>query len=323
VSAEHRGAFEALLARAGPGHERRLSVRFEVSFSVQKPSTDTLAADAAGRPFRDESGRIVLRPGGHGALIENLEDLGGDLVYVKNIDNVQPDRIKPVVARWKRILGGALVQLERRCTEILAEIEPDPASETVLAGARAFAASRLQIALNGRFDTAPADRRRALLIDRLRRPLRVCGVVRNTGEPGGGPFWVRGADGSTSPQIVEQGQLDPHDPGQHAAFSRATHFNPVDLVCAVRDPEGRAYDLRRFVDPETAMVTRKTRGGRELLALERPGLWNGAMAGWNTVFIEVPLATFSPVKTVFDLLRPDHRTEPPSSPPSPPSGGEA
>ena len=310
ISPEHRDGFEALLGRVRRRHEERRGVRYEVSFSFQKPSTDTLAADAGGRPFRDESGRLVLRPGGHGALIENLQDLGGDLVYMKNIDNVQPDRLKPVVARWKRILGGALAQLERRSRELLAELEKPGAREAVLDGARSFAATRLHIGLDGRFEACPVDKRRALLIDRLRRPMRVCGVVRNTGEPGGGPFWVRGPDGSETPQIVEQVQLDPEDAGQKEAFSGATHFNPVDLVCALTDPEGRAYDLRRFVDPDTATVTRKMHGGRELLALERPGLWNGAMAGWNTVFVEVPLETFSPVKTLFDLLRADHRAEP-------------
>ena len=307
VSPEHRAGFEALLAGVRPRLEARFDVRYDVSFSVQKPSTDTLAAEPAGAPFRDGSGRLLLRPGGHGALIENLQDTAGDLVYVKNIDNVQPDRLKPVVARWKRILGGCLVQLERRIGEILAELEAPGAREAAIEGARGFAATRLHVALDGHFEAAPSEKRRALLVDRLRRPLRVCGVVRNTGEPGGGPFWVRAPDGTMSAQIVEQVQLDPRDAGQKDAFSRATHFNPVDLVCALRDPEGRAYDLRRFVDPDTAIVTRKTHGGRELLALERPGLWNGAMALWNTVFVQVPLETFSPVKTVFDLLREDHR----------------
>jgi len=311
VSPEHRGAFETLLETLRPRLERRLGVRYDVTFSVQKPSTDTLAGDAGGRPFRDEAGRLVLRPGGHGALIENLQDTCGDLVYVKNVDNVQPDRLRPLVARWKRILGGYLVQLERRIREILGELEARTARDAAIEGARGFAATRLHIALDGQFEAAPSERRRALLVDRLRRPLRVCGVVRNTGEPGGGPFWVRSADGTMTPQIVEQAQLDPQDAEQARAFASATHFNPVDLVCALRDPEGRAYDLHRFVDQDTSIVTRKTHGGRELLALERPGLWNGAMAGWNTVFVEVPLETFSPVKTVFDLLREDHRAEPP------------
>ena len=307
VSPEHRSAFEALLARVRPQLEQRFGVRYDVSFSVQKPSTDTLAADPRGGPFRDEAGRLVLRPGGHGALIENLQDTRGDLVYVKNIDNVQPDRVKPLVVRWKRILGGCLVQLERRIGEILAELEAPGARDAALESARGFAATRLHIALDGHFEAGTSEKRRAILVDRLRRPLRVCGVVRNTGEPGGGPFWVRATDGTVSPQIVEQVQVDPRDAGQRDAFSRATHFNPVDLVCALRDPESRAYDLRRFVDPDTAIVTRKTHEGRELLALERPGLWNGAMALWNSVFVEVPLETFSPVKTVFDLLREDHR----------------
>jgi hypothetical protein len=261
VSPEHLTGFEELLDRVGEGYAERLGARFEVGFSVQKPRTDTLAADEDGRPLHDSAGRLHLRPGGHGSLIENLNDLRGDLVFVKNIDNVQPDRSRSVTVEWKKLLAGYLVKLEREASSLL----------------------------------------------RLNRPLRVCGVVPNTGEPGGGPFWVRHGDGTTSRQIVETAQVDASDDAQQRLLRSSTHFNPVDLVCAVRDADGKPHDLREFVDQEAVIITRKTVGGREVRALERPGLWNGGMAGWNTVFVEVPLETFTPVKTVLDLLRPEHQ----------------
>ncbi len=280
MSPEHRASFEALADQANP--------RFEITFSTQDPATDTIAATPEGALFRDEAGQIVLRPGGHGALIGNLGRLGGDLIYVKNIDNVQPAAQRADTLLAKRITGGLAVQLQTRIHALLRNLEAQ------LPAALAFLAEH--------FDARPTGDALAWARDRLDRPLRVCGVVRNTGEPGGGPFWVQGTR-----QIVEKAQLDLEDADQRAAFESATHFNPVDLCCAVRGPEGRPYALADYVDPETAMVSEKSAGGRDLLALERPGLWNGAMAGWNTVFVEVPLSTFTPVKTVLDLLRPEHQ----------------
>lgn len=307
VSSEHRAMFHELLDASGQRLERLFEARFEVGFSTQKPSTDTLAVGPDDRPLRDTDGRLLFRPGGHGALIENLDDLGGDLVYVKNIDNVQPDHRKPLAGEWKRALGGYLVALQDEVRRQLERLRGPQGTETVLAETMRFAGSRLQVELNGRLDRlSPADRR-AWLIRRLDRPLRVCGVVPNRGEPGGGPFWVRDRDGAVSLQIVEGAQIDPHDDGQQAILRGSTHFNPVDLVCAVRDARDRPYDLNAFIDPGAAIVSEKSDRGRELKALERPGLWNGAMAGWNTVFVEVPLETFSPVKTVLDLLREEHQ----------------
>jgi hypothetical protein len=258
VSPEHRAGFEALLAGAGSRHGVRLGVRYDVVFSEQHPATDTVAAAIGGGPFRGVGGELVFRPAGHGALLRNLAETRGDLVFLKNIDNVAIDPLKADSARWSAALLGLADEL---------------ASDSRWAGDR---------------------------------PVRVCGMVPNTGEPGGGPFWVRGADGTVTCQVVESAQVAP-DPAQRAIMQRATHFNPVFIACALRDRNGRPWDLERFVDPHTAIVTRKSAGGRELLALERPGLWNGAMAGWHTVFVEVPLAVFNPVKTVFDLLRPEHQ----------------
>jgi hypothetical protein len=310
VSSEHEQSFAALLKRVGPEYERLCAARFEVGFSTQKPSTDTLAVDLENRPLRDAEGRLLFRPGGHGALIENLSDLRDDLVYIRNIDNIQPEHRWDVVVDWKRTLGGYLVRLQREVHERLRRLrEPEP-RELLLDETARFAASRLQVELNGHLDPLSLPARRAYLISRLDRPLRVCGVVPNQGEPGGGPFWVRAADGSVSPQIVEGAQIDPGDDEQQEIMGRSTHFNPVDIVCALRDPDGRPYDLKRFIDPDAVIVTEKSSSGRKLRALERPGLWNGAMAGWNTVFVEVPLETFAPVKSVLDLLRPEHQPEP-------------
>jgi hypothetical protein len=307
VSPEHLERFEALFQDVREFYESRLDARYEIAYSVQKASTDTLAVDLENRPFRDELGRLVFRPGGHGSLIENLADLDADLVYIKNIDNVQPDDRRPSVSRWKRILGGYLVKLQRRAQEILSRLRGEVPPQQFLDQALRFAGTRLQIQLNGRLDNRSPEARRRWLLDRLSRPIRVCGVVPNTGEPGGGPFWVRDRDGSVTLQIVETAQVDPDDAEQQSILAGSTHFNPVDLVCGLRDGEGRPYDLHRFIDHDAVIVTEKSHAGRDLKAFERPGLWNGAMAGWNTVFVETPLESFTPVKTVLDLLRPEHR----------------
>jgi len=296
VSPEHRSRFDALLEAVRSRYEQRFAARFEVGFSVQKPATDTIAADLEGRPFRDDAGRLLFRPGGHGALIENLADLGGDVVYIKNIDNVVPEHLAGPTLEWKRALGGLLLRLQGEIFRHLERLSADPSPAEIEAAAR-FAAAELAL------DVAPA---RAALLRALERPLRVCGVVPNTGEPGGGPFWVRAGDGGISPQIVESAQVG-DSPEQRAIFAASTHFNPVDLVCGLRDRHGQPFDLRRHVDESAVFIARKSSGGRELQALERPGLWNGAMADWITVFVEVPIETFNPVKTVLDLLRPQHQ----------------
>jgi hypothetical protein len=326
VSPQHEAGFGALLSRLRPRLERRHGARFEVSFSTQRRATDTLAVDEEHRPFRLSDGSLLFRPGGHGALIANLQELadaGADLVLLKNIDNVVPDRTKPEIGRWKTLLTGLLLRLEEGVAGHLAALaalaaleldrpavteDPGAAAAGVLASAAAFVERELCRPLNAAGLESFARRRRDL-IAALDRPLRVCGVVRNAGEPGGGPFWVRSPAGEVSLQIVETSQIDPGSPEQQAALAASTHFNPVDISCAVRDHCGRPFDLSRFIDPATVFIARKSHEGRPLKALERPGLWNGAMAGWNTVFVEVPDSTFAPVKTVLDLLRPEHQAE--------------
>ena len=267
VSHEHLPLFRHHIAEHLQPMEKKYGVRYDITFSEQSPSTDTLAINPDGTPFRNADGSLLFRPGGHGALIYNLNQLEADIVFIKNIDNVVPDRLKKDTVRWKQILAGVLVAEQQRVFSLLAH-------------------------------PSLTDEER----ERLSRPIRVCGVVKNVGEPGGGPFLVREADGSTSYQILESSQIS--DP---SLMAKSTHFNPVDLVCAPRDVEGKPYDLTQFVDPLTAFVSDKSKDGKPLRALELPGLWNGAMARWNTIFVEEPISTFNPVKTVNDLLRPQHQ----------------
>jgi len=305
----HRQAFQDLLAPTQPALEELYGCRFLIDFSYQHPGTDTLAADADNRPFRDRQGRLVFRPGGHGSLLENLNELQGDLVYIKNIDNVVPDRLKEPTIRWKKILGGVLVSLQDQIHRHLRTLEQGSGQGRDMEAALTFAREQLGLSLPPQIRQWPEDLARDFLARTLNRPLRVCGVVANQGEPGGAPFWVQEPDGSLSLQLVEQAQVDLSDPEQQAIWDAATHFNPVDLVCALRDDQGVPFDLREYVDHEAVFISRKSLEGRQLKALELPGLWNGAMAHWLTVFVEVPLATFNPVKTVFDLLRPEHQPD--------------
>ena len=304
VSLDQRAEFEALFARVKRSLRARFRVSFRVGFSHQDPSTDTLAVDPGGEPFRDGDGAILFRPGGHGALLENVERLRGDIVVVKNIDNVVPDARKTPTVLWKKLLAGHLIRLQSQSFELLGALEAG--EQGAVHRGLAWCADHLgSIRARKLLESGAGQVGHAYLRDRLDRPLRVCGVVKNQGEPGGGPFWVRG--GPESPQIVESSQVDLRDEEQRAQWDASTHFNPVDLVCGVRNRDGEPHDLRRFVDASTVFIARKSHEGRELKALERPGLWNGAMAEWNTVFVEVPIETFAPVKTVFDLLRPEHQ----------------
>jgi hypothetical protein len=307
ISLEHEALFLEHLAAVKPKHEERFGARFDISYSHQLRSTDTIALDLAGQLLRDPDGRLHLRPGGHGALLVNLNRLGGDLVYLKNIDNVVPDHLKGATFDWKKILGGYLIQTQRGVSRHLERLQHKRITRKDLQGTLDFLREVLSVWEPPGFWKGPAELRREFLLKKLNRPLRVCGVVKNQGEPGGGPFWVKGRDGGLTLQIVESAQVDLESDEQHEIWFRATHFNPVDLVCSVRDFQGRPFDLRRHVDPEAVFISRKSKDGQALQALELPGLWNGAMADWNTLFVEVPLETFNPVKTILDLLRPEHQ----------------
>ncbi|ROQ93586.1 DUF4301 family protein [Desulfosoma caldarium] len=304
VSPEHEERFLQHIAEVRPRHEALWDCSFQITLSQQSSATDTIAVDENNRPFRDASGRLLFRPAGHGALLQNLNRLQGDLIFIKNIDNVVPDALKDETWRWKRILGGFLIIIQERIHRHIKALRHKLSSETV-DQARRFIQTTFwggTCAIGGALVA-----QRDLLLHVLDRPIRVCGMVRNVGEPGGGPFWVWDREGRLTCQIVEKAQVDMSDPKQRAVWERATHFNPVDLVCAVRDADGNPYDLMRYRDPDAVIITTKSQNGRPLKALELPGLWNGSMAMWNTIFVEVPSKTFNPVKTVLDLLRPEHQ----------------
>lgn len=304
VSEEHRDQFQKVFHKVRPAYERELKARFRVEFSVQKKATDTLALGPDGRLSRHQDGRLRLRPGGHGALLENLGAWKGDLVFIRNIDNVAPERLRGDALSWRRALAGLLVELQEEVFRCLGWLTDHPEDERAAADALRFLSRRLAIAVPERLQNGSPAARRRFLLDRLNRPLRVCGMVRNEGEPGGGPFWVREKGGGISLQIVERSQVSE---AQRDLFEEATHFNPVDMVCGLRDRDGRPFDLKRFADPEAVFISRKSEEGHELLALEHPGLWNGGMAGWNTVLVEIPSQMFQPIKTINDLLRPGHQ----------------
>ena len=308
VSPQHEEELRALLERVRARYEERYEARFEVTFSHQRRSTDTVAVDRDNLPFRQDDGTLLFRPGGHGALLDNLHDLGQagwDVVLIKNIDNVVPESRRPLISQWKRLLTGTLLAAQDRVFRLLERLEEG--STTALDEAVQFLEKELSRRLPEELKHGETEERRRRLIDLLDRPLRACGMVRNLGEPGGGPFWVEAPDGSVSIQIVETSQIDPKSSEQQELLKASTHFSPTDLACALRDRHGRPYDLHRYVDPSTVFFAEKSHEGRPLKALERPGLWNGSMAGWSSIFVETPDATFAPVKSVLDLLRPEHQ----------------
>ena len=307
VADEHLERFRSFLKGVRATYENRFRVAYDISFSLQKKSTDTIAVDMDNRPFRLPDGSLLFRPGGHGALIENLNDLGGDLIFIKNIDNVAPDHLKPETYKWKKILAGLLVTLQNRIHGYLRILHNGVITEKKETEIVGFMKETLALSLPEGVEHWSPEKKRDFFMSALDRPIRVCGMVRNVGEPGGGPFWVRDKSGQISKQIVEVAQIDPESEDQQAILRASTHFNPVDLVCGVRDWQGKPFDLRNFVDHDAVFISQKSKDGKDLRALELPGLWNGAMAKWITIFVEVPLITFNPVKTVNALLRAEHQ----------------
>jgi len=300
VSPEHLPLFRAQLSAWLKTLEETYGCHFRVTYSEQKPSTGTLVLDDSGQPMRDTNGQLLLRHGGHGALVENLNDLAADILLVRNIDNVVPDARKQTNLTWTRLLTGYLLEIQEEQHGLLRALQNQPDDPMTRELVISFLADRLQTEISLTSDSKT-------LIKTLDRPIRVCGMVPNSGEPGGGPFWVRDEQGRITKQIVETAQIDKSDPGQAAILSNATHFNPVDMVCGVQDWQGRPYDLTRFVNDDAVIITTKHQGDRDLRVLELPGLWNGGMSGWHTLFVEIPTEAFNPVKTVFDLLRPAHQ----------------
>ena len=306
VSHEHMELFKQKVAQKADMYAKKYGIAYDITFSEQKPSTDTVAANPDGTPFRNSDGSLLFRPGGHGALIENLNEIEADVIFVKNIDNVVPDRLKGDTVLWKQIIAGVLVTLQKKAFEYLELLDSGKYTHEQIEEIIRFVQNDLCCRKADIKELEDAD----LVIylrKKLNRPMRVCGVVKNVGEPGGGPFLTYNQDGTVSLQILESSQIDKSNKEYMEMFTKGTHFNPVDLVCAVKDYKGNAFDLPKFVDPTTGFISQKSKSGKELQALELPGLWNGAMSDWSTIFVEVPLSTFNPVKTVNDLLREQHQ----------------
>ena len=304
VSDEHMPLMIAKIEEVKDMLEHQYGVKYDISLSVQKPSTDTVASTLEGTPYR-ENGKLFFRPGGHGALIENLNDLDGDVIFIKNIDNVVPDNYRDITIEYKQIIGGVLVEAKRKVDKYSSLLRKGIASNDDLCEMLKFLRETFFIT-NDNAENMNQQELSNYILQKLNRPIRVCGMVRNEGEPGGGPFLTYNQDGTVSPQILESTQINPNDASAMAMLKEATHFNPVDLVCYIRDLDGKKFNLPEFVDKNTGFISIKSREGVEIKALELPGLWNGAMSDWNTIFIEVPSKTFNPVKTVNDLLRQAH-----------------
>ena len=305
VSPEHEEGFVKEINQHLSRLENQTGLAFSVSYSHQKKSTDTIAVDEANEPFLEEDGSLLFRPAGHGALLENLNEVAADLIFIKNIDNVVPDRLKPLTKSYKMALGGLLLEVQARVFEALKALEV-VTSQSVRKAQEVYV-SDLEGIVPEEIQNASLVEQAAFFQAKLNRPIRVCGMVKNTGEPGGGPFWIHEKDDTQSLQILETAQIDLNDSTSKLHFQASTHFNPVDLVCGTRDYRGQAFDLLQFRDMKTGFITEKSKNGKVLKALELPGLWNGAMANWNSLFVEVPLLTFNPVKTINDLLREEHQ----------------
>ena len=310
VSPEHRESFEILLNKIAATYEEKFNVKLLVDFSTQKPSTDTIAVDLRNEPFRNNDGSLLFRPAGHGALLENLNDLDADLVFIKNIDNVVPDHLKEPTLLYKKAFAGLLMAIQEKIfgyQQALNERHYSALDSAFLAEAANFLEFELNtIPERNHYYTEKEDLFNYLK-EKYNRPFRICGMVKNEGEPGGGPFWAKNPDGTISLQVVESSQIDLNDPQQAAIAHHATHFNPVDLICSLKNYKGEKYNLPDFTDPSTGFISVKSKDGRDLKAQELPGLWNGSMSNWNTLFVEVPIETFNPVKTVNDLLRDQHQ----------------
>ncbi len=307
VSEKHHDYFVSTFDKAQAELEKRTGVAFNLSYSYQKEETETLALTTDNKIYRNEDGSILFRPAGHGALLENLGQLNNDIIFIKNIDNIVVLKQNIIISNYKKLLAGVLVETQQQAFKFLHELDGNSVSEENVLAMAAFVSSKMNVTLVDDFEDFTLNEKVNYLKDVLNRPIRACGMVKNEGEPGGGPFWVEDKNGVVSLQIVEFAQIDIDNNSQAEIVKNATHFNPCDLVCGVKNYKGEKFNLQDFVDPEAAFVTMKTQNGTDIQALELPGLWNGSMAYWNTIFVEVPLNTFNPVKNVNDLLKPEHQ----------------
>nr|WP_321244984.1 DUF4301 family protein [uncultured Psychroserpens sp.] len=307
ISEKHKHKFDEEFARIEEKVEEKTESKFDISFSYQKESTDTIAVTSKNKPFKEDNGSLHFRPSGHGALIENINDLEADIIFIKNIDNVVTYKYKEEVAKHKKVLAGLLLEVQEQAFNYLHVLETGDASEEKLIEIGEFLINSMNVKISTEFEKYSLKYQIEYLAEKLNRPIRVCGMVKNEGEPGGGPFWIKDESGNISLQIVESAQINKKSRRQKNTLKDATHFNPVDLVCGIKNHKGEKYDLKKFIDHKAAFITMKTKTGKDLKALELPGLWNGSMANWNTIFVEVPLITFNPVKTVNDLLKAPHQ----------------
>lgn len=307
VSPEHKNKFRVHIEEEKSKYEKLFNVRYEISYSEQKSSTDTIAVDLDNKPFRNKDESILFRPAGHGALIENLNDVYADVIFIKNIDNVVPDKIKATTYDYKKALGGILFKFEEKIFSYLKKLDEKGADDGLISEIENFLQKDLCVLPSTAYASKSKEEKVNYLKNKLNRPVRVCGMVKNEGEAGGGPFWAKNPDGTVSLQIVESSQIDLDNKEQKEILMNSTHFNPVDLVCSVKNYKGEDFELLEFRDPSTGFITKKSKDGKDLKAQELPGLWNGAMSDWNTIFLEVPIITFNPVKTVNDLLRNEHQ----------------
>jgi Uri superfamily endonuclease len=305
VSPEHKQEFLETIKQVQSRYEEKFNVRYDITFSQQKLSTDTIAVNPDNTPFRNSDGSLLFRPGGHGALIENLNELDTSIIFIKNIDNIVPDRLKSETVLYKKALCDFLISIVKKIKFLIEQLSANP--EKGMTSAIEFIKDELMLKIPNYFESFDEKERVHWIVQYLNRPIRVCGMVKNEGEPGGGPFFVRQSEDGLSLQIVESSQIDMSNPQQAIIARQATHFNPVDLVCYIKDFKGKQFNLQEFVDPKTGFISEKSKDGKLLKAQELPGLWNGAMAHWITLFVEVPLITFNPVKTVNDLLRKEHQ----------------
>jgi hypothetical protein len=309
VSPEYKDIISTYIDSVKTNYEKEFNIVYDISYSIQKSNTDTIAVDKNNEPFREEDGTLLFRPGGHGALIENLNDLHGDIIFIKNIDNVVPDSIKGTTYLFKKALGGLLINIQEQIFNYLQLLHNNyNPTKTEIKKIANYANNELFIHMPVDFWQMPTTEQKEYLIKKLNRPIRICGMVKNQGEPGGGPFWVIDKNNNLSLQIIESSQIDLNNSQQKEIFNKSTHFNPVDIVCGVRNFMGEPFNLLNYIDHSTGFISIKSKNGKELKAMELPGLWNGAMADWITIFVEVPLITFNPVKTLNDLLRPEHQT---------------
>jgi len=307
ISEIHKHIFDAEFKRIQDIVEAKTNTKFNISFSYQCQSTDTIAVTPGNNPFRENDGTLLFRPSGHGALLRNLNDLDADLIFIKNIDNIVVFKFENEVAEHKKMLGGILLELQEKAFAYLEQLDANNLTENQLVTIAEFLTNEMSVVISKEFEKYSKNYQVAYLKEKLNRPIRVCGMVKNEGEPGGGPFWVKDESGNISLQIVESAQINKKNKIQKTILKNATHFNPVDLVCGIKNYKGEKFNLQNYVDHKTAFITKKTKLGKELQALELPGLWNGSMAHWNTIFVEVPLITFNPVKTVTDLLKATHQ----------------